>query len=157
MNKWFCIGLLLVISSCEEKKRPVSNAVNEKIALIQADKSFSDMSVEKGMKAAFIEYIDSNGVLLKPNLLPIIGANAIDYLIAQEDSGFTLNWQPHNAFVSQSGDLGYTYGVYALHPKNIDTVLYGTYVSIWKKQGDGSWKFVLDSGNEGIDSSAVEF
>ena len=157
MNKYFCVGLLLVISACKDKKSPVSNAVNDKIELIRTDKSFSDMSVEKGMKAAFIEYIDSNGVLLKPNLLPIVGANAIDYLIAQEDSGFTLNWQPHNAFVSQSGDLGYTYGVYALHPKNIDTVLYGTYVSIWKKQGDGSWKFVLDSGNDGIDSSAVEF
>ena len=69
--------------ACNNKKRPVSNAVNDKIALLQADKSFSDMSVEKGMKAAFIEYIDSNGVLLKPNLLPIVGANAIDYLIAQ--------------------------------------------------------------------------
>lgn len=157
MNKWFCIVLLVLMVACMEKKKPASNAVNDKIALLQADKSFSDMSVEKGMKAAFIEYIDSNGVLLKPNLLPIVGANAIDYLIAQEDSGFTLNWQPHNAFVSQSGDLGYTYGVYALHPKNIDTVLYGTYVSIWKKQADGSWKFVLDSGNDGIDSSAVEF
>ena len=157
MNKYFCIGFLLLICACKDKKSPVSNAVNDKIELIQTDKSFSDMSVEKGMKAAFIEYIDSNGVLLKPNLLPIVGAHAIDYLIAQEDSGFTLNWQPHNAFVSQSGDLGYTYGVYALHPKNIDTVLYGTYVSIWKKQGDGSWKFVLDSGNDGIDSSALEF
>jgi ketosteroid isomerase-like protein len=157
MNKWFCIGLLLAITACKEKKQPAYNAVNDKIALIQADKAFSDMSVAKGMKAAFIEYIDSNGVLLKPNLLPIVGASAIDYLIAQEDSGFTLNWQPHNAFVARSGDLGYTYGVYALHPKNIDTILYGTYVSIWKKQGDGTWKFVLDSGNEGIDSSETEF
>ena len=157
MNKWFCLVLLLLTVGCREKKKPSYNGVNDKIALIQADKSFSEMSVEKGMKSAFIEYIDSNGVLLKPDHLPIVGAHAIDYLIAQEDTGYTLNWQPHNAFVSQSGDLGYTYGVYALHPKNADTVFYGTYVSIWKKQGDGSWKFVLDSGNEGIDSTEVTF
>ncbi len=157
MNKWFCFAVLLALAACSEKKQPVQNSVDEKIALIKTDRSFSDMSVAKGMKTAFIEYIDSNGVLLKPNHLPIIGANAIDFLIAQEDSGYTLNWQPQNAFVAQSGDLGYTYGVYALHPKNMDTVFYGTYVSIWKKQGDGSWKFVLDSGNEGIDSSDIAF
>lgn len=115
------------------------------------------MSIEKGMKAAFIEFIDSNGVLLKPNQLPIVGADAIDYLIAQEDTGYTLNWQPHHAFVSQSADLGYTYGVYALHPNNVDTVLYGTYVSIWKKQANGAWKFVLDSGNDGVDTSSMEY
>ncbi len=149
--------VLLVMCACSERKQPTKNTVDEKIALIKTDRAFSDMSVAKGMKAAFIEYIDSNGVLLKPNHLPIIGANAIDYLIAQDDSGYTLNWQPQNAFVSSSGDLGYTYGVYALHPKSIDTVLYGTYVSIWKKQGDGSWKFVLDSGNEGVDSSEIVF
>lgn len=153
MNKWPLIAISLFVLSCSEKKEAASEPVNEKIALIQADKAFSAMSVQKGMKAAFIEYIDSNGVLLKRDHLPIIGANAIDFLVSQEDSGYTLNWQPHNAFVARSGDLGYTYGVYALHPKNMDTVLYGTYVSIWKKQRDGSWKFVLDTGNEGIDST----
>lgn len=149
--------MLIAVSSCSTKKKPLSNTVNEKIALMQTDKSFSDMSIEKGMKAAFIEYIDSNGVLLKPNQLPIVGAAAIDFLIAQEDTGYTLKWQPHNAVVALSADMGYTYGVYALQPKNKDTILYGTYVSIWKRQGDGSWKFVLDSGNEGVDTSGLEY
>ena len=26
----------------------------------------------------------------------------------------------------------------------------GTYVTIWKKDADGTWKWVLDSGNEGL-------
>jgi len=158
MRLFFFIGLLSIFG-CKEKKEESYNAVNEKIKLIQTDKAFSDMSVAKGMKAAFIEYIDSNGVLLKPKHLPIVGANAIDYLIQEDDTDYTLNWQPQNAFVSRSADLGYTYGVYALHPKNIDTVFYGTYVSIWKRQSDGSWKFVLDTGNQGIDTTimAVDF
>ena len=149
--------LLVVLSvfGCKEKKVASFDAVNEKIILMQADKAFSDMSVDKGMKAAFIEFIDSNGVLLKPNHLPIVGANAIDYLIQENDTAYTLNWQPQNAFVSRSADLGYTYGVYALHPKKIDTIFYGTYVSIWKRQSDGKWKFVLDASNEGIDTSIL--
>lgn len=148
--------VLLCVFGCNQKKEKSFNAVNEKVILMQTDKAFSDMSVAKGMKAAFIEYIDSNGVLLKPNQLPIVGANAIDYLIQQDDSDYTLNWQVQNAFVSSSADLGYTYGVYALHPKQKDTVLYGTYVSIWKRQSDNSWKFVLDSGNQGIDSTVED-
>ncbi len=153
MIRCFVFIMLVELLACNSKKETAPAPVNEKIALMKTDEAFSDLSAEKGMKAAFIEYIDSNGVLLKPHQLPIVGAHAIDYLIEQNDTAYTLNWQPHNAFVSQSADLGYTYGVYALHPKYADTVLYGTYVSIWKKQEDGKWKFVLDSGNEGIDTT----
>ena len=109
------------------------------------------MSEEKGMKTAFIEYIDSNGVLLRPNRLPIIGADAIDYLIQQNDSDFTMTWEPKNGAIARSGELGYTYGIYAIRPANKDTILYGTYVSIWKKDKSGTWKYVLNSGNEGIE------
>lgn len=145
----FVIVIFFAVS-CIEKKEVAINNIAEKIKLIDTDKAFSKLSEEKGMKAAFIEYIDSNGVLLKPNHLPIVGANAIDYLIQQNDSSFTLTWQPHNAVVAKAGDIGYTYGIYSFELKSADTILYGTYVSIWKKQSDGSWKFVLDSGNEGI-------
>ncbi|MEJ7627757.1 MAG: hypothetical protein WKF35_12905 [Ferruginibacter sp.] len=136
--------------SCKVKKANTDNTA-EKIKLINADKSFSGLSREKGMKAAFIEYIDSNGVLLKPDLLPVVGANAIDYLIQQNDTSYSLTWQPHNAVVSSGGDMGYTYGIYSLLSKSVDTTLYGTYVNIWKRQSDGSWKFVLNSGNNGVD------
>jgi ketosteroid isomerase-like protein len=46
-----------------------------------------------------------------------------------------------------SGDLGYTYELFTVTAK--DTTMQGTYVSIWKKQKDGNWKFVLDTGNPG--------
>ncbi len=158
MIKWIPGVLVLMFFSCKQpKKDNPSSAVNEKIALMKTDQAFSDMSLNKGMKAAFIEYIDSNGVLLRSGHLPIIGASAIDFLIQQNDTSYSMSWQPQNAFVAQSADLGYTYGIYAVQPTTVDTVLYGTYVSIWRKQGDGKWKFVLDSGNEGIDSSYLQY
>ncbi len=148
----FPLGCILIffVASCSAKKDDNKNDQLPKISLLEADRSFSQMSAEKGMKNAFLEYIDSNGVLLKPNTLPIAGASAIDYLIQQNDTGYTLTWQPHQGIVAESGELGYTYGIYSLKASNADTVMYGTYVSIWKKQQDGKWKFVLDSGNEGI-------
>lgn len=135
--------------SCRQKDaKPI--VAPDKNEVLNADIEFSRLSEAKGMKAAFIEYIDSNGVLLRPNEMPIIGANAIDYLIQQNDTGYSLTWQPNGGDISLSGDLGYTYGIYAMRMSTKDTVIYGTYTSIWKKQQDGKWKFVLDTGNEGV-------
>ena len=146
--------LLLLTGSCKNKK-DAKQPIADKKELMETDRAFSDLSEEKGMKNAFIEYADSNAVLLRPNEMPIVGANAIDYLIQLNDSDFTLTWQPNNGGISSSGDLGYTYGIYAMKPRLKDTTIYGTYTSIWKKQKDGKWKYILDSGNEGI-GDAVE-
>ena len=116
--------------------------------IIKADEAFSEMSRKSGMKTAFIEYIDNEGILLRPNHPPIAGADAIEFLSQVNDSSYTLTWVPRGGEMATSGNLGYTYGIYTLEMK--DTVLRGTYVSIWKKQKDGKWKFVLDSGNEGV-------
>lgn len=143
--------LLLSLFSCNFFDKKNDKAIgDDKLKMMDADRAFSKMSEEKGMKNAFLEYIDSNGVLLRPNQLPLLGADAIDFLIRQNDSSFTLKWEPKGGMVAQSGELGYTYGVYALKPSDKDTMMYGNYVSIWKKQSNGSWKYILDSGNEGI-------
>jgi len=127
------------------KKQPGGTARQE---MLNTDIAFSEYSKKHGMKKAFIEYIDDDGVLLRPNHMPIVGAYAIDFLTQVNDSSFTLSWKPLTGNIAGSNDLGYTYGVYRLQLP--DTALSGTYVTIWKKQPDGKWKFVLDSGNEGI-------
>lgn len=146
----FCF-LPLVLTSCLfKKKKDADGPAADTQQLIQADMAFSSLSETRGMKNAFIEYMDSNGILLRPQHFPILEAGAIDFFISQDDSEFTLTWKPKNAVLASSGDLGFTYGIYALQPKGRDTVLYGTYVNIWKRQEDGSWKFILNSGNDGI-------
>jgi ketosteroid isomerase-like protein len=147
----FSFGVFLLSSCNFFQKKKVAAGPDEKQKMMDADRDFSKMSVEKGMKNAFLDYIDSNGVLLRPKQLPIVGADAIDYLIQINDSSYTMQWEPKGGVIAQSGELGYTYGLYAIKPLGKDTTLYGTYVSIWKKQADGKWKFVLDSGNEGVE------
>jgi ketosteroid isomerase-like protein len=156
-SSFFFIVTLIIFTSCKnsEKEKPLSGPM-DKLELMDVDRAFSKMSEEQGMKNAFLEYIDSNGVLLRPNNLPIAGADAIDYLIRQNDSGYILKWEPRNGGVAKSGELGYTYGIYALKPSQKDTIIYGTYVSIWKKEKNGKWKYVLDTGNEGIGEPAKE-
>jgi ketosteroid isomerase-like protein len=116
--------------------------------LIQVDKAFSEMSRQKGMKAAFLAYIDDQGVLLRKNHYPLIGQQAKDLIEKMNDTSFSLTWEPGFASIAKSGELGYTYGIYTSKMK--DTTAQGTYVTIWQKQKDGNWKFVLDTGNEGL-------
>lgn len=116
--------------------------------LIKTDEDFSDSSQKAGMKKAFIEFMDSDAVLLRANHPPIIRGDAFEFIKQSNDSTYTLTWKPSGSQVAASGDIGYTYGVYNLQLK--DTTLQGTYVSIWKKQKDEKWKFVLDTGNPGV-------
>jgi ketosteroid isomerase-like protein len=144
----FVIIFYFLLQGCNNhKKNNVSIAKEE---IINADEAFSNMSRKQGMKKAFLEFIDNDGILLRPGRLPIVGADAIDFLSQTNDTSYTLTWKPFAAEASSSGDLGFTYGVYSLMLP--DTTLSGTYVSIWKKQPDGKWKFILDSGNAGTKS-----
>jgi ketosteroid isomerase-like protein len=135
-------GLLI---ACKTKTVDVSKDAEE---IMRADRAFSALSELKGMKEAFLEYADSSAVLLRPGYFPIVGKDVFEYLNNQNDSGTLLTWSPENAGMAISGDLGYTYGIYTF--KTTDTVMQGTYVTIWQRQADGSWKYLLDAGNEGI-------
>ncbi|MEO5781987.1 MAG: nuclear transport factor 2 family protein [Ginsengibacter sp.] len=151
MVKIFLGSFVIILITVSLTGCPTSQ-INKEAAwkndILRTDKEFSKASNTMGMKKAFIEYMDEDGILLRPNHRPIIGANAIEYLTEQNDSTYTLTWEPSSAQVAASGDLGYSYGIYNLQLQ--DTTLHGTYVSVWK-QKDGKWKFVLDTGNEGID------
>jgi len=118
--------------------------------LMETDLAFSEMSREEGMNSAFAAYCAENGVLLRPGSMPIVGSSEISALLNRnDDSSFELTWEPLHARVAESGDLGYTYGLYTIRLKTADTVSMGTYVSVWAKE-NGVWKWVLDTGNEGV-------
>lgn len=126
----------------------------EKDVLKQVDIDFSNFSKEKGMHDAFLCYVANDGVLLRPYSYPITGFEAIKKFLDEGNTDFLLTWSPLYADVSISGELGYTYGLYELVFKDEQgnsNTRKGTYVSIWKKDTDGKWKFTLDTGNPGLE------
>jgi len=149
-KSFHCIILFfgsMIILSCNEKKELKELPSTQ--AMISADLAFSDMCYQVGMKKAFLQYIDDEGTLLRPDHLPIVGAEAINYISFLSDTSYKLSWKPAHAEISTSGELGYTYGTFKLQLP--DTTLTGTYVNIWKKEKDGEWKFVLNSDNPGTE------
>lgn len=121
----------------------------EKQSLIEVDKEFSVFSEKNGMQKAFLEYVDDKGVLLQDNSMPIVGKEKLAELYKNKsDTNFTLNWEPLFAEISASAELGYTYGIWTF---TLDTIIeQGTYATIWRKNEYGNWKFVLDTGNDGL-------
>lgn len=136
--------LLFLLFSCGEN-RPAANPQE----LIDADIAFSDYSVKHGYHKAFIEFADDSVVLLKENHMPIVGKqNLIKSYAGTSDSGMVLTWKPEKAVISASGDLGFTYGLWTFVASG-DTSK-GTYLTVWKRDLSGRWKFAADTGNEGL-------
>ena len=147
-NIFIAIFISGLIASCTR----TSNIEQNKNEIINTDKSFSKLSLEKGMYEAFLKYADDSVVKPRDGNFPIIGKKEMEKSFAGKPRpDFILSWQPVKVDVAASGELGYTFGNWEMKTTTntgIDTVLFGNYVSIWKKQRDGSWKYVFDTGND---------
>ena len=136
--------LLLIFSSCVP--RPADKKLLEK-EIMMTDQDFSNMSIEKGMKEAFLFYAADTVIMMRQGQLPLFGkAELTKQLQSRPDKNIHLRWVPVTA--EASGNLGYTFGKWELRITGKDTVQYGTYVTIWKKFPDGKWRFILDGGND---------
>ncbi len=118
--------------------------------LLQADLAWSEsFSAEK--KDAFLGTLLNDAVLLAPHAPIAKGSDAFGGLL--ELPGVELAWQPISAEVSASEDMGYTFGTYELKfdgPDGNPVVDEGKYLTIWKRQADGSWKVAVDMFNTSV-------
>lgn len=146
--KYYLILISFLLFSCTNTTHLIDSALTKE-ELLQTDIAFSRLSKEQGRNRAFLEYMADDAVMLRTNHEPIKGKKTIKKLFDKEDdSGYTLTWKPLYADIAESGELGYTYGIYEL--KVDEVVEKGTYTSVWKKNKKGEWKFVLDTGNKGL-------
>jgi ketosteroid isomerase-like protein len=119
--------------------------------MMETDRAFSRMSEEKGVSEAFVYYADEKVILTEENKPPVIGIEELKMRFNRpKNPDMTLTWEPLKGDVAESGELGYTFGRWEIKSKTtsgIDTLTNGVYISVWKKQADGSWRFVLDGGH----------
>ena len=112
-------------------------------SLVAAERGFSQMSVEQGMRAAFLGNLADDAIVFQP--LPVNGKSVWE---ARPKSPATLIWEPAFAEVSAAGDLGFTTGPWELRPPaeaNRPT-LHGHFHSVWRRAGGGPWKVAVDIG-----------
>ncbi|MGE3929557.1 MAG: hypothetical protein AB7G05_05295, partial [Hyphomonadaceae bacterium] len=77
-----------------------------------------------------------------------------------DDGNRLLFWWPAYAGIARSGDFGFTTGPFSVDEARAPR---GQYFTVWRRQPDGSWRWLWDGGpgprpdalNEGVDAAVV--
>jgi ketosteroid isomerase-like protein len=138
------IGIIMACQSYPDSKKKLTIYKNE---IVQTEKSFEKMAADSGLPVAFSHYVADSGVIIVRDTL-FMGKVAVrKYYQGWTVKDASLKWTPDYVDVSVSGDLGYTYGRYTISFKDSTGALirnHGIFHTVWKRQPDGSWKFVWD-------------
>ena len=145
------IGLLVMAAGCAapaatDTREADAKAVRDLEAAWNRDAALKDAD-------KWASYFADDAAILMPNE-PIINGrekakDAIKGMLA--DPNFAVTFQPTRAEASMGGDLAYTVGTYSMtmtNPADKKPLTdKGKYVTVYKKQADGSWKAVADTFN----------
>jgi len=117
--------------------------------ILEAEKAFAELAASDGISVAFRTFAADDAVL-KRNEQLIMGKQAIEAWLVKskaDPSSVKLSWSPDFVDVSSSGDLGYTYGKFTFQSTDSLGNIHesqGIFHTVWKRQADGSWKYVWD-------------
>lgn len=120
---------------------------NLKKKILELEANFCKLVKEKGIKEGFLYFAAEDAVLNRDNRI-INGKKEIEnYFNKQDLNNITLEWKPDYVDISKSEDMAYTYGSYTLTTQNDsgeNITNIGIFHTVWKKQSDGTWKYVYD-------------
>ncbi len=132
-------------------ERPMLLVPSERApALEQADLAFA-AEVEARGTDAWVEAFDPEGAMVSEGRR-IQDADSIRAAVAPLFSERSrLQWAPQWSGLSPAGDVGFTIGAWALRTHDGGawrTAGTGSYVTLWRRQADGSWKVLFDAGED---------
>lgn len=142
------ILLFLVLASCTSAPDGNSREIWMQ-EILDVERDFSAMAEREGIPEAFLHYAAEDVVLMRNDILIIGREQLADHFqgIVIHPENEKLSWEPDFVDVSDSGDLGYTYGAYRYSytdSTGIPVEHKGVFHTVWKRQSDGSWRFVWD-------------
>ena len=137
-----------LLASCHMNESARGNRELAEKEIGQAEKDFEKMAAEKGIAEAFWYFADSNATIKRGNDSLITGREGIKHFYSRPYfKTASVSWAPDFVQASSGADLGYTYGKYTW--RSTDSSCHvnessGIFHTVWKKQADGSWKYVWD-------------
>ena len=111
--------------------------------------AFCAMAKEKGLLAAFSHFAAPDVAFIDTDPRKWRGPAAVNERIGPDQPGVQLTWSASFTDVSEDGTLGYNYGRYEWRGPGADgkaRVSTGWFLTIWKRQPDGTWRYVMDNG-----------
>jgi ketosteroid isomerase-like protein len=116
-------------------------------ALSDADRTFAADTARDG-SAGWTKWFAPDGAMLRPTGR-VEGHAASKEMMSPllDDPAKELVWEPIADGFPPAGDLGFSVGeAYILNAGK--KVWFGAYVTIWKKQPDGTWRVLFDTGDD---------
>lgn len=108
-------------------------------AVVAAERAFAARAGEAGWIPAFRAFTAPDGQIVQADLV-----SAPQSLAETPDDGVrTLYWEPAYAGIARSGDFGFTTGPVSFDEARTPR---GQYFTVWRRQPDGSWKWIYDGG-----------
>ena len=150
-----CYGLALLALGCSQQPpAPADTRAADEATIRDTDIAWSKAAEAKDLNATVAPYADDASAFA-PNAPIATGKQAITQMWTGifQAPGAAVSWEPVKVEVARSGDLGYAHGTYQLtmnDPAGKPLTDRGKYVTVWKKQADGSWKVVADIFNSDI-------
>lgn len=122
--------------------------------------SFAD-SVRRHDAVAFAEHVDPDAVFSVTGKSPLHGRASIVERWAGLISGKAgrLDWYPDHVVAANSGDIAWSSGPALFETsdgKGGTTVMLSRFSSVWRKNADGEWRVVFDSGSDPVKASAEQ-
>jgi ketosteroid isomerase-like protein len=137
------LALVVVVRPASAQSKPV-------VALLATDRALERAYAAKNVNAA-LGFFAPNASVLGAGVPILTGRAAIRKSLAGTFglSDLAISWHADKADVAGSGDLGYTSGTnrVSFGRKSKTVPIIGKYVTVWKRQADGTWKVILDIYN----------
>ena len=111
--------------------------------------AFCAMGKSQGLLAAFKHFAAPDVSFIDTDPRQWRGLAAVEKRIGPDIPGESLVWSAYYTDVSDDGTMAFNYGRYESHHPAADgkvSVHTGWFLTIWKRQPDGSWKYVMDNG-----------
>lgn len=145
MKRLFFLGVLLAFVSPGLAQK--ADEISALESVVNTERAFARNSEEKGTRDAFMAFIADDGILFRPTA--VRGKQWMTkHPLPPSEKRDLLSWQPIFADIARAGDMGYTTGPWQYKNDIHDAKpsAFGNFVTVWKKQADGSWKFAIDLG-----------
>ncbi len=153
---------LVALAACDQapKKAPATDvaAVEKELRAIETqwNKDYNSRSVD-----AVMGHYAEDGAIANPGMQLAAASESRRAAITQflSDPNLKISFESDRVQVAKSGDLAYTRGHFTMQGTDPATKQprtdSGNYLTVWKKQTDGSWKAVEDFVVPGAPATAA--
>jgi len=146
MNRLLLVAVLL-LTPLFAIAAPDKTKLKAEVAAMED--AFCRMAQEKGVLAAFEHFAAPDVAFIDTDPRKFRGLEAVRERMGPDTPGAKLTWSASFTDVSDDGTLGYNYGRYESRrpgPDGKESVRTGWFLTIWKRQSDGTWRYVMDNG-----------